>query len=267
MTDVFKAIALGVVEGLTEFLPISSTGHLILVNQFWTFDEQFTQMFDIVIQLGAILSVIVYFRNRINPFDRRKSAVEREQIFDLWKKTILGIIPFLTLGFLVRDLVEYLFNPITVSIALVAWGVVLVFVENRKKVSTINSIAELDYKTAFCIGIVQCLALVPGTSRSAATIVGGMLLGASRVVALEFSFFLAIPTMVIASGYSLLKVGLSLTGGELMVLVTGFVVSFFVALLVIAGLLKFIGKRNFKPFAYYRMVLGVLVLLYFGFLK
>ncbi|HYH02632.1 MAG TPA: undecaprenyl-diphosphate phosphatase [Bacillota bacterium] len=267
MTDVFKAVILGIVEGLTEFLPISSTGHLILLNQFLTFDEQFSQMFVIVIQLGAILSVIVYFWNRINPFSSGKSGPEQQQIFGLWKKTILGIIPFLVLGFLVKDLVDQLFNPITVSIALVVWGVVLLFIENRKKASTINSIEALDYKTAFFIGIVQCLALIPGTSRSAATIVGGMLLGASRVVALEFSFFLAIPTMVMASGYSLLKAGLNLTGEQLLVLATGFVVSFLVAWLVIAGLLKFIGKRDFKPFAYYRIVLGILVLLYFGFLK
>jgi undecaprenyl-diphosphatase len=268
MYDLVKAVILGIVEGVTEFLPISSTGHLILFNQWVTFDEQFTKMFDVVIQLGAILAVIVYFWPRLIPFGKGKTAIERQQSLSLWWKTILGIIPMMVIGFLLKEQIDrYLFNPVTVSIALVIGGVLLFGIENQKKQSTINAVDELSFKTVLLIGLFQCLAMVPGTSRSAATIIGAMLLGTSRVVAVEFSFFLAIPTMIAASGYSLLKAGSSLNSRQLLVLGTGFVVSFLVAWLVIAGLMNFIRKRDFKLFAYYRIILGTLILLYFGMVK
>jgi undecaprenyl-diphosphatase len=265
MHDLLKAVVLGIVEGFTEFLPISSTGHLILVNHWIAFDEQFTKMFDIVIQLGAILSVIVYFRARLFPLAKDMAVATRRLILDLWLKTFVGIIPMLVVGAVFKDQIQiYLFNPVTVAIALVVGGALLFMIENRRKNSKINSLAALSFRTAFLIGLFQCLAMIPGTSRSAVTIIGAMLLGASRVVATEFSFFLAIPTMVLVSGYSLLKAGFGLNARELLTLGTGFVTAFFVAWLVIVGFLSFVSKRDLKPFAYYRMVFGVLIMLYFG---
>lgn len=266
MNDFVSALILGLVEGITEFLPISSTGHLIIANRFIEFTGQFANMFDVVIQLGAILSVVVYFRQRLIPFGQNNSS-KNHRIFDLWKKTLVGVIPALGIGFLVGKYIQkLLFNTTVVAIALIVGGLILVYIENKRSSVRISSIEHLNYRTAFLIGLFQCLAMVPGTSRSAATIIGAMLLGASRVVAAEFSFFLAIPTMVAASAYSLLKNGMSLTSHELLVLVCGFFVSFIVAWMVIAGFMNYVSKRDFKPFAYYRIILGIIVLTYFGFL-
>ncbi len=264
MNEIVKSIILGIVEGITEFLPISSTGHLIIINRFIDFTGPFAEMFDIVIQMGAILSVVVYFWKRLFPFGRHLAPEKRNEILDLWKKTIVGVIPALVLGAIFGGVIKkYLFNPITVSIALIIGGIVLIYLEGRKREVVVTSVESLGYGKAFLIGLIQCLAMVPGTSRSAATIIGAMFLGTSRVVAAEFSFFLAIPTLSAASAYSLLKVGRMLTGQELLVLAVGFVVSFIVALLVIAGLMKYISARDFKPFGYYRIMLGVAVLVYF----
>lgn len=263
MHDLIKAAILGIVEGITEFLPISSTGHLIIVNQFVAFDEQFTKMFDVVIQLGAILSVIVYFHRKINPLEAGQSREERLQIIELWKKTIVAVFPALVAGAIFHAQIERLFNPITVSIALVIGGVILLYIESRERESRINSLAALNYRTALMIGLIQCLGMIPGTSRSAATIIGAMLLGASRVVASEFSFFLAIPTLLAASVYTLYKSGLNMSPTQLSVLITGFIVSFLVAWVVIAGFMNYIGRRDFKPFAYYRIILGGFILAYF----
>jgi undecaprenyl-diphosphatase len=266
MNDLIKAVILGVVEGLAEFLPISSTGHLILVNQFVSFDRDFTNMFDYIIQTGAILSVVIYFWHTLNPFSRKKTTTERKQIFSLWKKTIVGVIPAVIIGKLFQESVEnFLFNPVTVSIALVIGGIFLIYIENRSKTAKIASMEQLSYPTALTIGLIQCAALIPGTSRSAATIIGAMLLGASRVVATEFSFFLAIPSLTGATFYYLLKTGFSMTSRELSVLAVGFVVSFLVAWLVIAAFMRFIQRHDLKPFAYYRIILGGLILLYFSF--
>ncbi|GBF32776.1 undecaprenyl-diphosphatase [Desulfocucumis palustris] len=265
MIDIFKAVILGIVEGITEFLPISSTGHLILVNEFVGFTGNFAHMFDVAIQLGAILSVVVYFRHKLFPFSK-SSVTEKRKVFAIWKKTIVGVLPALLIGAALGDHIEEkLFNPVTVSIALLIGGFVLIFIENRRKRIRIRDIHLLDYKTAFIIGFIQCLAMIPGTSRSAATIIGAMLLGVSRVVAAEYSFFLAIPTMFAATSYSLLKIGFALTSSQLQVLIVGFVVSFIVALLVIAGFMNFISSKDFKPFGYYRIILGLLVLIYFYF--
>ena len=267
MNDFISALILGIVEGITEFLPISSTGHLIIVNQFVGFTEQFAKMFDVVIQLGAILSVVVYFRKRLIPFGNLKSS-KNQKIFDLWKKTIVGVIPALGIGFLLADFIEeHLFNTTVVAIALIVGGLILLYIENKRSSFRIKSMDQLTYRTAFTIGIIQCLAMIPGTSRSASTIIGAMLLGASRVVAAEFSFFLAIPTMVAASGYTLLKNGLTLTPHEFLVVGVGFFVSFIVAWVVIAGFMNYVSKKDFKPFGYYRIVLGIIVLAYFGFLR
>lgn len=268
MSAYLISVILGIIEGLTEFLPISSTGHLILANEFVNFTGQFAKMFDIVIQLGAILSVIVYFRQKLFPWGTGKTHVEKQKILSLWMKTIIGVFPALLIGATFGKIVEdKLFNPIVVSITLFIGGIILIYIENRKTKSKIIAIDSLTYRMAFYIGLIQCLAMIPGTSRSAATIIGAMLLGASRIVAAEFSFYLAIPTMIAASGYSLLKTGLSITPNELQLLIIGFVVSFLVALLVIAKFMSYISRKDFKPFGYYRIILGILVFLYFSFIK
>jgi undecaprenyl-diphosphatase len=224
-------------------------------------------MFDVIIQRGAILSVVVYFWQRINPFSSRKTAKEKTETWDLWKKTLVGVVPALLIGGTIGKIVEdTLFNPLTVAIALVIGGIVLIIVESRAKSNTINSISSLNYKTAFFIGFIQCLAMIPGTSRSAATIIGAMLLGTSRGVAAEFSFFLAIPTMMAASAYSFLKINASLSVSEWQILSIGFVVSFLVAWLVIAAFMNYIKKKDFKPFGYYRIIVGLMVL-YMVFVK
>lgn len=261
MFDFIQAIILGTIEGITEFLPISSTGHLIIANEWFRFEENFTGMFDVVIQLGAILSVVVFFRSRLWPFGKKEN---RQQILNLWEKTIIGVLPALFLGFFLGEIIEEkLFNPIVVASALIIGGIILIFIEKRKKENKISSVESLSFKTVFIIGIIQCVAMIPGVSRSAATIIGAMTLGASRVVAAEFSFFLAIPTMVAASGYSLLKNGLLMNSQEITILLVGFFTSFFVAWGVIAVFMKYIQTKNFIPFGYYRIILGILVLGYF----
>jgi undecaprenyl-diphosphatase len=256
--DIFVSIILGIVEALTEFLPISSTGHLILVNQFLNFsqniDEQFTYTFDVVIQLGAILAVVVYFFKRFNNIE-------------LWKKIIYAVIPALIIGFLLSDIIEdLLFNPYIVAVALIIGGIIILVIESKKNIDKIDQVEKINYKKALLIGLIQCLAMIPGTSRSAATIIGGRLLGASRLAAAEFSFFLAIPTMIAASGYSLLKSSSSFTSTEYIILAVGFIVSFLGALLVIKFFLQYITKHDFKIFGYYRIVLGIIVLIYFIYL-
>lgn len=249
--DAVKATILGIVEGFTEFLPISSTGHLILVNQFVSFNKEFTLLFDIVIQLGAILAVVVFFWKKIWQKD-------------IWLKTIIGVLPAIILGVLFASKIEEkLFNSWTVVIALIVGGLIILFIEKRKREPKIASIKDLSFKTAFFIGLIQCLSMIPGTSRSAATIIGAMIFGASRVVATEFSFFLAIPTMLAASGWSLLKYQTILDINQIFVLSVGFIVSFIVALAVVKFLIRYVQKNNFKIFGYYRIILGVIIITYF----
>ncbi|MBI5389518.1 undecaprenyl-diphosphate phosphatase [Candidatus Woesearchaeota archaeon] len=262
MYDLLIAILLGIVEGITEFLPISSTGHLILISDWMGFTGEFANTFNIVIQLGAILSVIVYFRKQLFPFGEHKSEEEKTRVWDLWKKIAVGVIPILIVGAAFGKQVQHLlFNPLVVATALLVGGVLLIWIEKQKKYPTINTLSSLTYKIALFIGIIQCLALIPGTSRSAATIIGAMLLGSSRVVAAEFSFYLAIPTIAAASGYSLLSTTM-LSSRELLLLAIGFIVAFFVAWAVVAGFMKYIIKNDFKAFGYYRIVLGLVILVY-----
>jgi undecaprenyl-diphosphatase len=262
MTLIFKSIILGIVEGITEFLPISSTGHLIVVNRFINFTGNFATMFDITIQLGAILSVVVYFWNRLYPFSATNGSEHKKEVWDTWKKTIVGVLPALLIGgTLGHKVEERLFNPLVVAGALFVGGLVLIVIENRKRSDTITAVAALTYPTVIAIGFIQCLAMIPGTSRSAATIIGAMLLGASRPVAAEFSFFLAIPTMVAASAYSLFKHGATVSSAEWLALAVGFAVSFLVAWSVIAVFMKYIRKHNFKPFGYYRIILAVIIVI------
>ena len=259
---IFKALVLGVVEGVTEFLPISSTGHLILVNQWLNFSQDFTKMFDIVIQLGAILAVIVYYWSKLWPFG--KDILQKTEIFSVWKKIIIAVIPAVVIGGLLGSFIEKkLFNPWVVACALIIGGFVLIFIEKRQTKYHLESVASIPWLTAFFIGLIQCLSMIPGTSRAAATIIGAMLLGVTRSVAVEFSFFLAIPTMIAASAYSLLKHGAAISGSETVLLAIGFVVAFLVALVAIKLFIKYIQTHDFKPFGYYRIILGVIVLIYF----
>ncbi|NUM33569.1 MAG: undecaprenyl-diphosphate phosphatase [Candidatus Brocadiae bacterium] len=264
MNDFLKAIILGIVEGITEFLPVSSTGHLILMNQWIGFTEPFEKMFDIVIQLGAILAVVVYFHKRIFPWKNMQQE-EKKKCYSLWQKTFIAVLPAMAVGFVFHKTIKtYLFHPFPVAIALLVGAFFLIALELKPKKARIETVEDLGYQTAFWIGIIQCLAMIPGTSRSAATIIGAMLLGTSRLVATEFSFFLAIPTMMAASGYSLLKTGVYMSQHEFLVLATGFSVAFLIAYLVIAAFLKFISKNNFIPFALYRLILGILILALMG---
>ncbi|MBF8984207.1 undecaprenyl-diphosphate phosphatase [Lutibacter sp. B2] len=263
MSDIVKAIILSIVEGITEFLPISSTGHLILVNHWIEFKGSFANSFDVIIQFGAILSVLVLYWNKLYPFSKRKSMREKRETMNLWYKVIVAFMPAVVLGLLFGDFIEEkLFNPITVATTLTLGGIAIILLERRKRNPKFNSIKDITYKTALMIGFIQCLAMVPGTSRSAATIIGAMLLGSSRQVAAEFSFFLAIPTMAGATAYSLMKKGLDITSSEWMILLIGIVLSFIVALAVISFFMKYIQKKDFKIFGYYRIILGVLILIY-----
>ena len=260
--DTIKAIILGIVEGFTEFLPISSTGHLILVNQFLSFDKKFTLLFDIVIQLGAILAVLVYFFKKLWPFT--KDAAKNKETLNIWYKTIIGVLPAIVIGALFASKIEErLFNPWVVAIALLVGGLIIIFIERKNKQPKITSISNLSFKTAFLIGLVQCLSMIPGTSRSAATIIGAMIFGASRLVATEFSFFLAIPTMIAASAYSLFKYRALLDMNQSFILLVGFLISFIIALLAIKFLINYVQKNNFKIFGWYRIVLGILIIAYF----
>ena len=272
MLEILKAILFGIVEGITEWLPVSSTGHLILLNEFINLDvsEAFQSMFDVVIQLGAILAVIVLFFHKLNPFSPKKSPKKKRRTWELWFKVVVSIIPSGVVGILFDDWMDaHLHNGIVVALALIAYGVAFIYVEkmNAGKEFAIESVYKIDYKTALLIGAFQCLSLVPGTSRSGSTILGGILLGVSRGAAAEFSFFMAIPTMLGASAIKLLKffleTGFGMTGMEFALLLTGMIVSFAVSLLVIKGLMEYVRKHSFSAFGVYRIGLGAVVLIYF----
>lgn len=274
MIEVAKAVVVGVVQGITEWLPISSTGHMILLDEFMKLDvtKTFLDMFLVVIQLGSILAVVCLYFHKLNPFSSKKNAVDRKETISLWLKVAVGCLPAAVIGFLFDDIIhEKLYNPITVAITLIFYGVAFILIEKQNRVCPIESLRNLDYKTAFLIGVFQVLALVPGTSRSGSTIIGASILGASRSVAAEYSFFLAIPVMFGASGFKLLKyilkVGLSFSSTELGILFFGMLTAFLVSVWAIKFLMSYIQKHDFKAFGYYRIVLGMLVLLYFLILK
>ncbi len=275
--EILKTIIFGIVEGITEWLPISSTGHLILVEQFIKFNnvsEKFWGMFQVVIQLGAILAVVLIYWNKIWPITKnKKNAIKQtgilsyfdKNIMNLWGKILVGCIPAAIIGLLFDDVFEELFyNPFCISIALIVFGIAFIVIENwnktRKKTKDKNY--EITYKDSIIIGIFQLLAAIfPGTSRSGATIIGGLLIGLSRPNAAEFTFYLAIPTMAGASLLKLIKFGLNFSGMELVILLIGMFVSFIVSMFVIKFLMNYIKKHNFKVFGYYRIILGILVLL------
>jgi len=272
MIELLKAVLFGIVEGVTEWLPISSTGHLILLNEFiyLKVSEEFQSMFDVVIQLGAILAVIVLFFHKLNPFAPSKSAREKKNTWDLWFKVVAAIIPSGVVGVLLDDWMDaHLHNGIVVSIALIVYGIAFILVERKntgKHLRMVDDVHGISYKTALMIGLFQCLSLVPGTSRSGSTILGAIMLGVGRSAGAEFSFFMAIPTMLGASaikGLKFLLSGVGITGQEIGILVVGCVVSFIVSLLVIKALMDYVRRHSFSAFGVYRIVLGALVLAYF----
>ena len=269
--EYIKAVLLGIIEGITEWLPISSTGHMILFDEFVKLEvsDSFKEMFFVVIQLGAILAVPILFWDKLWPFTKKKTKEERSRTFSLWFKVIVGAIPAAIIGVLLDDLLDtYLYNYVVVSIALIVYGVAFILVEKFKKKSgfRVESVYDLTYADALKIGAFQVLSLIPGTSRSGSTILGGMLTGVSRTASSEFSFFLAIPIMLGASGLKILKFlleGFEATGDEIKLLLVGIVVSFLVSLLAIKLLMDFVKRHDFTPFGIYRIVLGVIVIGYF----
>ncbi len=268
--EVLKAVVFGIVEGITEWLPISSTGHLILLDEFLKLNvsAEFMEMFEVVIQLGAILAVIVLFFHKLNPFSHRKAAQQKKDTWQLWFKVVAAVLPSAVIGLVLDDWMDaHLYNYVVVAIALVVYGVAFILLEKRDLPAKLDDVYAIDYKTAILIGAFQCLALIPGTSRSGSTILGAILLGVARPAGAEFSFFLAIPTMLGASALKLLKFLLSdarASANELVVLTVGCVVSFAVSLLVIRALMEYVRKHSFRAFGVYRIVLGLLVLGYFG---
>lgn len=280
--EILKSIIFGIVEGITEWLPISSTGHLILVEQFIKFKEvspEFWSMFQVVIQFGAILAVVLLYWKRIWPITNNKQkAIKKKgilshfdkKIMSLWGKILVGCIPAAIIGLLFDDVFEALFyNPVCIAIALIVFGIAFILIENRKKPNKNEKEknSQITYKDALIIGVFQLLAAIfPGTSRSGATIIGGLLIGLSRPNAAEFTFYLAIPTMLGASLLKLVKFGFAFTGAELLILLIGMIVSFIVSLFVIKFLMNYIKKHDFKIFGYYRIALGILVLLCFSFI-
>ena len=271
LIELLKAVVFGIVEGITEWLPVSSTGHLILLEKFLPLgiSPAFYEMFQVVIQLGAILAVVLLFFQKLNPFSPRKDAAAKQNTWLLWGKVIVAVLPSAVLGLAFDDWMDaHFYNYIVVSIALIFYGIAFLFVEKVRKSTPMDTVDAIDWKTALLIGCFQCLSLIPGTSRSGSTILGALLLGVSRSAGAEFSFFLAIPTMLGASALKLLKFlmeGITATATEWGVLAVGCVVSFLVSVLVIRGLMEYVRKRSFAPFGIYRIALGILVLGYFGF--
>lgn len=275
--EMLKAVLFGIVEGITEWLPVSSTGHLILLDQFIGLqvstdpaaNKAFMEMFDVVIQLGAILAVIVLFFHKLNPFSPQKTPQQKSSTWQLWFKVVVAVLPSAVIGLLLDDWMEtHFYNYIVVSIALIVYGIAFLFMEkgNARRKGQITDVYAIDYRTALLIGAFQCLALIPGTSRSGSTILGAILLGVSRSAGAEFSFFLAIPTMLGASGLKVVKYlleGVRVGSTGVVVLLIGCAVSFLVSLLVIRGLMEYVRKHSFRAFGIYRIALGTLVLLYF----
>ena len=290
MIEILKAVLFGIVEGITEWLPVSSTGHIILLDEFIRLNasDEFKSMFDVVIQLGAILAVIVLFFHKLNPFAfKTKTKEERNQTWNLWFKVIAAIIPSGVVGVLFDDWMDdHLHNGIVVSIALIVYGIAFILVEQRNnrgkyqrlsekdgptsvliREKKVDNVFDISYKTALIIGLFQCLSLVPGTSRSGSTILGAILIGVGRSAGAEFSFFMAIPTMLGASAIKLLKfllTGVGITTMEIAVLAVGCAVSFVVSLLVIKALMDYVRKHSFSAFGVYRIILGIVVLAYFA---
>lgn len=271
LIEILKVIFLGIVEGITEWLPVSSTGHMLLVDEFikMNVSEEFKEMFFYVIQLGAILAVVIIFWKKMFPFQfkDKEQPVIKKDIFSMWFKVVVACIPGAVVTILFDDYIEaHLHTPVVIAIALIFYGVAFIVVENwnKNKTAKIESLNDITYKTALLIGLFQVLSIIPGTSRSGSTIIGALLIGVSRVAAAEFTFFLAVPVMIGMSFLKLIKVGLAFTAGEYVILAVGTVTAFLVSVVVIKFLMSYIKKKDFKLFGWYRIVLGALVLIYFG---
>lgn len=268
MLEILKAIILGIVQGITEWLPVSSTGHMILFDQFLHLagSKKFVDTFLVVIQFGSILAVLILFFEKLNPFSKKKSDKAKKATWDLWFKVVIAVIPSGVLGVLFEDQIDRIFfRPSVVAAALIIYGVIMIWLESRHKKPKIKKFSQVSYKTAFYIGMFQVLALVPGTSRSGSTIIGATLLGASRFIAAEFSFFLAIPTMLGASLLKLLKAGFNFSGFEWLIILIGSITAFVVSVIVIKFFMGYIKKHDFKAFGIYRIALGIIVFIYFAF--
>ncbi len=269
MLDIIKSVILGIIEGITEWLPISSTGHLIIADEFikLNMSKDFMDMFNVVIQLGAILAVVVIYFKQMWPFSLNRSEhYIKKDTFSMWFKVVVAILPAAIIGIPLDDFFEAkLHNYIVVALALIAYGVAFILIEKRNNglKPKVQSIAEITYKDALLIGCFQALSLIPGTSRSGSTILGAILIGVSRVAAAEFSFYMAVPVMFGASAIKLLKFGFNFTGAEMAILLVGMLTAFIVSVIAIKFLMSYIKKRDFTAFGYYRIVLGVIVLLYF----
>ena len=269
MLDVLKVIILGIVEGITEWLPVSSTGHLILVGDLLSpgMSDEFMEMFNVVIQLGAIMAVVVLYFHKLNPFSPKKTERQKMLTWQMWIKVLIGSVPAAVIGLLLNDWIdEKLYHWYVVAAMLIVYGILFIIVENyqKGKEPKVTKISQLSIPMLLIIGVFQMLAMIPGTSRSGATIVGALMLGVSRGVAAEFTFFLAIPVMFGASALKLFKFGFNFTGMQAAILIVGMAVSFVVSVVAIKFLLKYIKNHDFKVFGYYRIVLGVIVFLYFG---
>ncbi|MDO5547336.1 MAG: undecaprenyl-diphosphate phosphatase [Eubacteriales bacterium] len=269
LIELLKSVVFGIVQGITEWLPISSTGHLLLFNEFLQLDgsKDFSDMFFTVIQFGSILAVLFLYFDKLNPFSGKKSALQKKETWTLWVKVIVASFPAAIIGLVFNDFIhDLLYGPVTIAIMLILYGILFIILENSHRVPKIRSLSEMKFQTAFLIGICQMLALIPGTSRSGATILGAVFIGCSRAVAAEFSFFMAIPVMFGASLLEILKYGLAFRFQEIIVLLVGMVVAFAVSMLAIKFLMSYIRKHDFKVFGWYRIVLGIVVLLVFAFL-
>lgn len=265
MIDILKSVILGIVEGITEWLPISSTGHMIILNDLMKTGDGFfsSQIYLYVIQLGAILAIATLFFGKLNPFAPSKSKEEKADTWQMWFKVIVACVPAAVIGLLFNDYMDAISTPLVVSAMLIIYGVAFILIERRKKTPTVTDMKDMTYKTALLIGLFQVLSIVPGTSRSGATILGAMLLGCSREISAEFSFFLAIPVMF---GVSLLKIvtnDYAMTGGEWGLLLIGMAVAYIVSLLSVRFLMNYVRKHDFKLFGYYRIALGIIVIAYF----
>lgn len=272
IADVIKTIFLGIIQGITEWLPISSTGHLLIFNSIWPMlPNEFFDVFKVVIQFGSILAVIFLYWHRLNPWDGRKNEKQKKRTFNLWLKVLIGCIPAGVFGLILNDLIDSVLSAnFVIAVTLIAYGIIFIVVEKHPKKATIKNIESMDYLTALKIGFFQCLALIPGTSRSGATILGGLYSGCTRTLSSEYSFFIAIPTM---AGASLLKIVkyVHVNGmfpmSQLFLLLLGTFISFFVSLFAIRSLINYVKKHDFTVFGYYRIVLGILVLLLFYVLR
>ena len=269
LLEIIKTIILGVVQGITEWLPISSTGHMILVDAFMPLkvyadevvNKEFVDMFMVVIQFGSILAVLLLYFHKLNPFSPKKDNIQKRDTWVLWSKVLVASVPAAVIGLLFDDIIDaLLYNPLTVAIALIVYGILFIIIEKKKKKPLVTNLNDLDYKTAFKIGAFQMLALIPGTSRSGSTILGATIVGCSRKVASEFSFFMAIPVLFGASLLKIIKLDMALDLSGIIILLLGMVVAFVVSVIVIKSLMRYIRKHDFTIFGYYRIVLGIIVI-------